>query len=62
VEDLEIIEQEEDAGPIDLESVRKRCIILGEMLKILEEEELHWFKRSHETWLLQGYNNTGFFS
>jgi hypothetical protein len=58
VEDLEIIEQEEDACPLDLESVKKRCILLAEMLKILEEEELHWFKRSHETWLLQGDNNT----
>jgi hypothetical protein len=61
VEDLEIIEQKEDAGPLDLESVRKRCILLAEMLKILEEEELHWFKRNHEIWLLQGDNNTDFF-
>jgi hypothetical protein len=52
VEDLEIIEQEEDAAPLDLESVKKNCILLVGMLKILEEEELHWFKRSHETWLL----------
>jgi hypothetical protein len=60
VEDLEIIEQKEDAGPLDLESVRKRCILLAEILKILEEE-LHWFKRSHEIWLLQGDNNNDFF-
>jgi hypothetical protein len=27
----------------------------------MDEEELHWFKRSHETWLLKGDNNTEFF-
>jgi hypothetical protein len=34
---------------------------MAEMLHILEEEELFWFKRSHKTWLLQGDNNTEFF-
>jgi len=28
---------------------------------ILEEEELYWFKRSHEKWLHEGDNNTEFF-
>lgn len=30
-------------------------------MNILEDEELYWFKRSHETWLLKSDNNTKFF-
>lgn len=30
-------------------------------MNILEEDELYWFKRSHETWLHKGDNNTGYF-
>lgn len=32
-----------------------------EFLKILEDEELFWFKRCHETWLLKGDNNNEYF-
>jgi hypothetical protein len=31
------------------------------LLKLAEEEELYWHKRSNENWLLQGDNNTDFF-
>jgi hypothetical protein len=31
------------------------------LLKLAEEEELYWHKRSNENWLLQGDNNTYFF-
>jgi hypothetical protein len=31
------------------------------LLHIFEEEELYWFKRSHENWLLKGDNNTEYF-
>jgi hypothetical protein len=27
----------------------------------MDEEELHWYKRSYENWLLKGDNNTEFF-
>ena len=30
-------------------------------MNILEEEELYWFKRSHENWLHKGDNNTAYF-
>jgi hypothetical protein len=30
-------------------------------MKILDEEEMYWYKRSHENWLLKGDNNTSFF-
>jgi mannosylglycoprotein endo-beta-mannosidase len=30
-------------------------------MKIYEEEELYWFSRSSEKWLLEGDNNTAYF-
>lgn len=38
-----------------------RAQINSELLKILEEEELYWFKRSHENWLHKGDYNTEYF-
>jgi hypothetical protein len=32
-----------------------------ELMQILDNEEMHWFRRCHETWLLKGDNNTKFF-
>ena len=34
---------------------------MSENLKSLEKEEMYWYERSHETWLLQGDNNTSYF-
>jgi DNA-binding transcriptional MerR regulator len=34
---------------------------LRQLMQILDEEELFWFKRCHETWLLKGDGNTEFF-
>jgi hypothetical protein len=39
----------------------RKVWLLCENLKSLEQEELYWFERSHETWLLQGDNNTVYF-
>src|SRR6185312_15392782 len=30
-------------------------------MKLLEEEELYWLKRSHDKWLHEGDNNTEYF-
>jgi hypothetical protein len=30
-------------------------------MQIYEEEELYWFSRSSEKWLLEGDNNTAYF-
>jgi hypothetical protein len=60
-EELLVLEQIEESNPLDMDNIRKRCTHMVELLKMLEEEELHWFKRSHETWLLKGDNNTEFF-
>ena len=35
--------------------------IQSQILLLLEEEELYWFKWSHEKWLHEGDNNTEFF-
>jgi hypothetical protein len=53
----------------DLELMKESCCLnedqitlrIGmkiELLQILDEEELYWFKRCHENWLLKGDNNT----
>jgi hypothetical protein len=39
----------------------KKVWLLCENLKSLEQEELYWYERSHETWLLPGDNNTAYF-
>jgi hypothetical protein len=41
--------------------IRRRCDLLAELYKILEDKELYWFKRCHETWLLKGDSNTKYF-
>jgi hypothetical protein len=61
LEELEVIEQSEEIALLDNQTIGRRCTLMAEMLHILEEEELFWFKRSHKTWLLQGDNNTEFF-
>lgn len=39
----------------------RKTQLMHDLMKINEEEELYWFKRSHEKWLLEGDNNTEFF-
>jgi hypothetical protein len=41
--------------------MKERMDLTVELYHIMEEEELIWFKRSHETWLLKGDNNTKYF-
>jgi hypothetical protein len=49
--DLEILE--ETVGLVD-DQCRKKMEMNVELHQILENEELYWYKRSHETWLLKG--------
>jgi len=51
---------EEEFGLQDSQIDRK-VWLMCENLKNLEREEMYWHERSHETWLLQGDNNTAFF-
>lgn len=59
-ESLKKIEMEE-YSPLSLDKINERVELVSELLKILEEDELYWFKRSHETWLHKGDNNAEFF-
>lgn len=58
--DLICLEAEETV-PLSYEKLCYRTQINSELLKILDEEELYWFKRSHENWLHKGDNNTKYF-
>lgn len=57
---LEIENKEENMILTNTE-MEERVKLQTELLSILEIEELYWFKRSHETWLLKGDNNTEFY-
>jgi hypothetical protein len=56
--EIERLEEETILPTILLD--RKTCLQV-ELLKIMEEEELYWHKRSNENWLLKGDNNTAYF-
>lgn len=58
---LRDLENDEENGPLPYGSLHLRAELHCELMKILEEDELYWFKRSHETWLLKGDNNTEYF-
>jgi hypothetical protein len=58
LENLEALEEDNTLpGPL---FARKEEIQFIPM-KIYEEEELYWFSRSSEKWLLEGDNNTAYF-
>jgi hypothetical protein len=52
------LEQKEEESTLNEKQIRGRCTLLAELYKMIEEEELYWFRRCHEKWLLQGDNNT----
>jgi len=56
--DLEI---EEELSSLSYDQHVLRSSLRSDLLHIFEEEELYWFKRSHETWLHKGDNNTDYF-
>jgi hypothetical protein len=55
------LEQEEEMTPLTFEQYNRKADLMSQSLNILVEEELYWYKRSHEKWLLEGYGNTEFF-
>jgi hypothetical protein len=52
------LEQIEEMMHLNEAQLRKRSSLEAELMRILDEEEEYWFKRSHENWLLKGDNNT----
>ena len=56
--DLEIIEED---NILNYEQAQRKVQLQVEILKLLEDEELYLFRRSHSTCLSQGNNNTEYF-
>jgi hypothetical protein len=52
----------EENGTLSEEQSKRKIEMKAELFDILENEELYWYRRSYETWLLKEDNNTGFFS
>jgi hypothetical protein len=52
------LELMEESGSLTESQIKMRNALKIELMKILEEEETYWFKRSHENWLLKGDSNT----
>jgi hypothetical protein len=50
-----------ERSDLDGAQLRERMALKTELLEILDDEEMYWYKRSHETWLLKGDNNTSYF-
>jgi hypothetical protein len=59
--ELEEIEKLEEETILPTALLDRKTCIQAELLKIMEEEELYWHKRSNENWLLKGDNNTSYF-
>lgn len=59
-EELLILEQLEEENLLSSSQMSRKVTLIQELLKIYEEDELYWFKRSHEKWLLEGDGNTEF--
>lgn len=55
------LEEEEETDLLTYNQLHLRISLTSELLRILEEEELFWFKRRHETWLHKGDLNTDYF-
>ena len=55
------LEAIEEGNGLSNDQLDRKTWLLCENLKCLEQEEMYWFERSHQTWLLKGDNNTSYF-
>jgi hypothetical protein len=60
-ERLRNLEEEEELGSLSSDLIRLRNSLRIELMQMLDEEEVHWFRRCNETWFLKGDNSTKFF-
>jgi mannosylglycoprotein endo-beta-mannosidase len=60
-EELESLEKQEEELRLSADLLNRKTFIQTELLRLLEEEEAYWHKRSNSMWLLKGDNNTTFF-
>jgi hypothetical protein len=51
-EELMSLEKEEEKGSLPTPLLERKTFIQTELMRILEEEELYWHKRSNQNWLL----------
>jgi hypothetical protein len=56
--ELKKLEEKEETNPLSCQENMKRNALLSELHQLLDEEELFWYRRCDETWLLKGDNNT----
>ena len=59
--ELEVLEQMEELGPLSGVHIAIKGEIQEKLLHLYEEEEKFWFERSSHRWLLQGDSNSAFF-
>jgi len=59
--ELAELEAIEEGNGLSNDQLDRKTWLLCENLKCLEQEEMYWFERSHQTWLLKGDNNTSYF-
>jgi hypothetical protein len=60
-EELATLERKEEEESLPSQLLERKTYIQTELLRVSEEEELYWHKRSSQKWLLQGDSNTEFF-
>jgi hypothetical protein len=60
-EELSTFEELEETTSLLPEQWQRKTWVIGENLRLLEQEELYWYNRSHETWLLNDDLNTKYF-
>jgi hypothetical protein len=59
--ELDVLEQKEEENMLSPDLLDRKTFIQTELMRLLEEEELYWHKRSNTNWLLKGDNNTDYF-
>jgi hypothetical protein len=57
-EEIAVLQLLEEQGSINEDQIKQKVALNVELLHILDEEELYWYRRFHETWLLKGDSNT----
>jgi hypothetical protein len=60
-EDLYHLEFLEENSDLSHDQLKRKSEIQSLLFKMYADEEMYWFQRSNETWLLKGDNNTAFF-
>ena len=59
--ELSTLEELEEISTLSRGQIMRKQWVICENLKLLEQEEVCWLQRSHETWLLKGDSNTEYF-